>query len=146
MPELLPTVKASFSVLGCDWIDRIENADMPSLGEGPRDASLCNAIAEDNSSAWNEIPAPNQNLIRCGLWLLAGDLDQSHSISQAIETAEGSFWHGIMHRREADFGNAKYWFRRVGSHVVFERLAEALQMMHTALVPVRMCSGMNGCC
>ncbi len=58
-----------------------------------------------------------------GLWLRCNDLDQSHRISQEIHTPDGSFWHGIMHRREGDFGNSKYWFRRVGRHPVFEPLA-----------------------
>ncbi len=60
-----------------------------------------------------------------GLWLGNGFLDQSHTISQGIHTTTGSYWHGIMHRRELDFFNAKYWFRRVGDHPVFEELAEA---------------------
>ncbi len=61
-----------------------------------------------------------------GIWLLHDFLDESHSFSQAIDTPEGSFWHGIMHRREGDFSNAKYWFRRVGEHPVFEELSEEL--------------------
>jgi hypothetical protein len=59
-----------------------------------------------------------------GLWLYHDFLDESHSISQEIATPTGSFWHGIMHRREPDPSNAKYWFHRVGDHPVFEELAK----------------------
>jgi hypothetical protein len=58
------------------------------------------------------------------LWLYHDFLDESHTISQAIHTPTGSYWHGIMHRREGDFDNARYWFRRVGRHPVFAELAE----------------------
>lgn len=66
-------------------------------------------------------------MARCclaGLWLYHDFLDRSHELSQEIETTSGSYWHGIMHRREPDAGNAKYWFRRVGKHPVFAPLAE----------------------
>jgi hypothetical protein len=59
-----------------------------------------------------------------GLWLLHDFLDESHRLSQDIDTPAGSYWHGIMHRREPDAGNAKYWFRRVGDHPVLRLLAE----------------------
>ena len=59
------------------------------------------------------------------LWLYHDYLDQSHRISQNIPGATGSYWHGIMHRREPDASNAKYWFRRVGTHPVFTPLAQA---------------------
>ena len=60
-----------------------------------------------------------------GIWLFHDFLDESHRLSQEVHSATGSYWHGIMHRREQDFSNAKYWFRKVGNHPVFEKLATA---------------------
>ncbi|MEX2215401.1 MAG: hypothetical protein WD768_14810 [Phycisphaeraceae bacterium] len=54
--------------------------------------------------------------LQAGLWLYVDRLDRSHEISQAMDDATGSFWHAIMHRREGDFGNSHYWFRRAGNH------------------------------
>jgi hypothetical protein len=62
---------------------------------------------------------------RAGLWLAFNFLDESHTISQTAEgTPDYDFWHAIMHRREPDAWNSKYWFRRVGSHPVFMQLRE----------------------
>tara|TARA_B100001750_G_scaffold68195_1_gene54274 strand:- start:7064 stop:7636 length:573 start_codon:yes stop_codon:yes gene_type:complete len=63
--------------------------------------------------------------IRSGL-LLRGDFqEESHDLSQRLGSAEGSYWHAIMHRLEPDYPNSKYWFNRVGPHAIFEQLAEA---------------------
>jgi len=59
-----------------------------------------------------------------GVWLLHDFLDESHAISQDIATPDGSFWHAVMHRREPDAANSKYWFRRVGDHPVLKLLGE----------------------
>jgi hypothetical protein len=70
-----------------------------------------------------------------GVWLYHDFLDESHQISQSIATTTGSYWHGIMHRREPDFSNSPDFqlkalkesrgFHRVGEHLIFEPLRMA---------------------
>lgn len=60
-----------------------------------------------------------------GLWLYFSCLDECHEIAQEDHSAEGSFWHAILHRQEPDSGNAAYWFRRVGQHAIFSALSQA---------------------
>lgn len=62
--------------------------------------------------------------IKSGLLLWNDALDESHNISQELENQTGSYWHGIMHRREPDYSNSKYWFGRVGTHPIFPALRE----------------------
>ena len=47
------------------------------------------------------------------------------------KTTEGEYWHAILHRQEPDAGNAAYWFRRVGQHPIFPKLAaEAKEILN----------------
>lgn len=62
--------------------------------------------------------------IKSGLLLWNDALDESHTISQGLMNQTGSYWHGIMHRREPDYPNSKYWFRQVGTHPIFSALRE----------------------
>lgn len=61
---------------------------------------------------------------KAGLYVMVDAWDEAHVLSQELETVEGSYWHGIIHRREPDSSNAAYWFRRVGQHPVFQQLAD----------------------
>jgi len=71
-----------------------------------------------------------------GLWLYFDYLDESHTISQDLNAKEGSFWHAIMHRREPDASNSKYWWRQVGNHPVFDLLREqTLELGYTFTAP-----------
>ena len=63
-----------------------------------------------------------------GLWLLFDYLDESHTISQGIESPDGSFWHAVMHRREPDVSNSKYWWKRVGTHPVLRQLVKCCNL------------------
>ncbi|HVN03557.1 MAG TPA: hypothetical protein VMT86_04010, partial [Bryobacteraceae bacterium] len=60
-----------------------------------------------------------------GLYVYYSCFDEAHTIAQDIPTAEGSYWHAIVHRQEPDAGNSAYWFRRAGTHPIFPALARA---------------------
>ena len=100
---------------------------MPLLPEGPAKGSRLATLRElGPEDLFAPSPILRQGFARCvqaGLFLYFSALDDSHTISQGVHTASGSFWHGIMHRQEGDWANAKYWFRRVGNHPVLDRLA-----------------------
>ncbi len=85
--------------------------------------------------------SPNDPVaLHAGLWLVHDFLDESHKLSQSIEgrgaDRNGDYWHGIMHRREPDWSNSKYWFRRVGDHPIFLDLAViAGQLLSASSLP-----------
>ncbi len=67
---------------------------------------------------------------QAGLYLYFGCWEEAHQTAQEISTAEGSYWHAIVHRQEPDAGNSGYWFRRAGNHSIFPALhAEAAQIL-----------------
>lgn len=108
---------------------------IPSESVMPLDAGIPNAAAYEHlsqltvQSAFAHNRVVDQEMARCclsGIWLRHNYLDESHTISQGIATPSGSYWHGIMHRREGDFSNAKYWMRRVGEHPIELLLSEAV--------------------
>jgi hypothetical protein len=99
----------------------------PDLGPGPRSDVL--PVTEidrqfDRMLKGTSFSKTAQELIRATIYLWHDHLDASHSITQGIENRDGSYVHGIMHRREPDYGNARYWFHRVGDHACFRTLGE----------------------
>src|SRR5438067_362975 len=117
------------SIADGNAMQRLITDRLPALGAGsPNEAVRPQLAAMSVETAFADHKVVDRNAAHCclsGLWLLHDFLDESHKISQEIETIEGSYWHGIMHRREPDYGNARYWFRRVPKHDIFEPLAAA---------------------
>jgi hypothetical protein len=99
-----------------DTILRARNATEPELTGG--------AILAD---------ADYPRLIRAGLLYAYDALDESHRIVQQIGSVHAAYWHGMLHRREGDFENARYWFRRTGRLGLFgemhARAAEVSPLM-----------------
>jgi hypothetical protein len=98
---------------------------LPDLGPGSPNQSACTTLAALRVEDVFPVIRDREAALGClsGLWLYHDFLDESHTISQDLSGWIGSYWHGIMHRREPDPGNAKYWFRRVEPNPIFEALA-----------------------
>jgi hypothetical protein len=98
----------------------------PHLGPGPRGGTWAESTLESELSTVfqkTSVRAEGQQLIRALVLLWHDHLGTAHEIAQSVENSEGAIVHGIMHRREPDFGNAAYWFRRVGRHAAFSTIA-----------------------
>lgn len=85
----------------------------------------------DNLKAVLDIPpavcfpgARQPDAALAGLLLRVGAWDECHRIAQDLASAEGSYWHAIVHRIEPESANARYWFRKVGRHAIFPSLRE----------------------
>jgi len=104
----------------------VATAEPPELGPGPRDgirsARELNTALEKLFSGSARV-SHSTELIRAVVLLWHDHLEEAHLIAQVIENRDGSFVHAIMHRREPDYGNAKYWFRRTGTHSCFPEIA-----------------------
>lgn len=70
---------------------------------------------------------PDASAMLGGLWLWHDALAECHTIVQDLIGPTGAFWHAIMHRREGDFSNAKYWYARCADHRAF-RLVSAMAL------------------
>ena len=120
----------------------ISHPEPPELGPGPR-ANVQAAAALnrqlDEAFAQAGLTGARAELIRATILLWHDHLDAAHGIVQDDETKDGSYIHAILHRREPDYSNAKYWFRRVGQHPCFAELAKR----SSALVKARGDAGLE---
>ena len=107
----------------------LETSTPPELGPGPRPGIKSQAQLRgplDLALSSIQLPADKTDLIRALILLWHDHLEPAHVLAQSIDNADGAFVHGIMHRREPDYGNAAYWFRHVGNHAAFAEIAQGV--------------------
>lgn len=94
--------------------DFLRNAQLPRLSaqEPVPDKRLIQRIAAAEDQEIARANGPEARCIRSLLFIGAGGVDQAHRIVQEISTSDAAYIHGIIHRIDDDFDNARYWFRR----------------------------------
>jgi len=108
----------------------LDTPELADLGPGPRAgveplASLKSKLEKALSEL--KVTDARAELVRATILLWHDHLDAAHAIAQDIDNRDGSYVHALMHRREPDPDNAKYWFRRVGQHPCYPELAAQAQ-------------------
>lgn len=85
----------------------------------PSDEAMRGLVVPISGGASDEVIARVESLpvspaLKTLAWLYLDELARAHEICQSMEGPTGAELHAIVHRREGDFWNAQYWYRRAG--------------------------------
>lgn len=109
----------------------LDEPGLAELGPGPRSgADSLSTLNGKIDDLFSQHGRPRKaELIRSLILLWQDHLEPSHCISQGEHNPDGSLVHAIMHRREPDYSNAKYWWRSTGDHSCFPDIAAKVAPM-----------------
>lgn len=115
-----------------DLVDRVflqEESLRKLIPSEPVNYALVRHIqGADDAEIAGDLPIKNAEmfaLVRGGLLYALDAIPEAHVVFQDAKGDLGSYWHGMIHRREGDFDNARYWFRRSGILPVFSDMHRA---------------------
>lgn len=114
------------TALHTGYWDIVQTDDLPDLGPGPRARVMAAHELVRKLDAWLRqagIEEPARAYLRAAALLYHDHHDPAHDLVQEGHDADAALIHAILHRREPDYWNAKYWFRRIGEHAVYRQLA-----------------------
>ncbi len=103
----------------------LRTPELPDLEQGPRPGVLpCRPLEVRLRTLCGDLalgPETTDRVVAAGL-LYHDHHNEAHDLVQDMIDAEGALIHAIVHRREPDFWNARYWYRRVGDHPIYRQL------------------------
>ena len=122
---LQPALKSLYP----DFIQRLllhEGTLDEPLPTEPTDYALVIRIRETDDATIlggaDPLPGAPLPLLRAGLFYYHNAIEDSHREAAKGEGDLAAYWHGMVHRREGDFDNARYWMRRAGEQPVFQEM------------------------
>lgn len=92
------------------------------LARDPLPPLVPNGVYDD--ALTEEIEAtPQPSTLKAGLYLLNDDLATAHALVQRMEgDPMADYWHAIIHRREGDYSNSRYWFGHVAGEPILTQI------------------------
>jgi hypothetical protein len=109
----------------------VDTASLATLDRGPRPGTSDAATIRRLLAVMVRDVSEERRDAALALALLWHDqFDDAHQLCQAHEGhADCDFVHALLHRREGDFANAKYWFAKVGQHSLDLQMVQAAQAL-----------------
>ncbi len=123
------TQRSRDSVLAEFW-QQFGTAEPPELTSGPRPGVLDRRTISQRIDAFLAKltpPTDSAALLRAAALLYHDHQDDAHDLVSDRTDISAAFLHGILHRREPDYWNAKYWFRQCELHPAHSILAARLE-------------------
>jgi hypothetical protein len=113
------------SIVAEFW-QHVRTEELPDLTAGPR-SKVLNARSLhgllDPFLKGLQFTDEKVALLQAAALLYHDQHDPAHDIVADRTDVTSAFIHGILHRREPDYWNAKYWFRRCDMHPAYSILA-----------------------
>lgn len=93
------------------------SSELPSLKpQKPFDAALTNDIED-----YVKKEQGGKDYVRCALHILNDDISRAHDIAQADDdNTTSNLCHAILHRREGDYWNSKWWYGKIRHPLIKE--------------------------
>ena len=113
----------------------IRTAEPPELGPGPRPGVLPFPVLAGRFDTWAGAVNLGERIavrLRATAYLHHDHADPAHDLVQDLTDPDGALIHGILHRREPDYWNAKYWFRQAENHPIFPHLTARMHKIESA--------------
>ena len=112
--------------------DSLRTSEPPDLCQEPRAGTL--SVAEVTArvrrgcEGWAGDDGRLDRVLAAAL-LYHDHYNEAHDLVQDMTDPDGSLVHALVHRREPDYWNANYWYRRVGDHALYRHLTRRLATM-----------------
>ncbi|MFM8402682.1 MAG: hypothetical protein ACKOAU_07570 [Pirellula sp.] len=113
-----------------DWLAELSDP-MPLSFRNPNDP-VCLSQSESLRQALKQSSTPSGGVLEALAYLRIGLMEPAHGNVQDATLGIEAYVHGVIHRMEGDYWNAKYWFARVQDAQLLTSIAKHIEELGSA--------------